>query len=187
MVSLLESPIAVNIHRKKFKPNCVKPSVNCSVMSDSFAIPWTITPQAPLSIEFSRQEYWSGLSLPSLGDFPNWGIEFQVSCIADRLFYCLSYGFIFCLSTHTSLAWSYQSFSEHPKHSAIQWLCSLVLEGLSLAWVPVSTQSGEFPFNVFMIQLKYRFSQLHFALQTTLLSSLPYCIRIISLQIYLLC
>ena len=33
-----------------------------------FATPWTIALQAPLSMEFSSQEYWSGLSCPSLGD-----------------------------------------------------------------------------------------------------------------------
>ena len=43
-------------------------SVSCSVMSDYFATPWTITCQAPLSMEFSRQEYWSGSPFPSLGD-----------------------------------------------------------------------------------------------------------------------
>ena len=32
----------------------------CSVVSDSFATPWTVAHQAPLSMEFSRQEYWSG-------------------------------------------------------------------------------------------------------------------------------
>ena len=31
------------------------------VMSDSFVTPWTVAHQAPLSVEFSRQEYWSGL------------------------------------------------------------------------------------------------------------------------------
>ena len=36
---------------------------------------WTIAHQAPLSIEFSRQEYWSGLPFSSPGDFPNPGIE----------------------------------------------------------------------------------------------------------------
>ena len=36
---------------------------------------WTIAHQAPLSMEFSRQEYWSGLSCPPPGDFPNPGIE----------------------------------------------------------------------------------------------------------------
>ena len=37
--------------------------------------PWTTAYQALLSMEFSRQEYWSGLSFPSLGDLPNPGIE----------------------------------------------------------------------------------------------------------------
>ena len=40
-----------------------------------FATPWTISYQAPLSMEFSRQEYWSGLPFPSLGDLPDAGIE----------------------------------------------------------------------------------------------------------------
>ena len=37
--------------------------------------PWTVAHQAPQSMEFSRQEYWSGLSFPSPGDLPNPGIE----------------------------------------------------------------------------------------------------------------
>ena len=37
--------------------------------------PWAVDHQAPLSMVFSRQEYWSGLSLPSPGDLPNPGIE----------------------------------------------------------------------------------------------------------------
>ena len=40
-----------------------------------FATPWTIAHQVPLSVGFSRQEYWSGLPFPSLGDFPDPGIE----------------------------------------------------------------------------------------------------------------
>ena len=39
------------------------------------ATPWTVAPQAPLSMGFSRQEYWSGLPFPSPGDLPNPGIE----------------------------------------------------------------------------------------------------------------
>ena len=35
-----------------------------------YAIPWTAACQAPLSMEFSRQEYWSGLPFPPPGDFP---------------------------------------------------------------------------------------------------------------------
>ena len=46
-----------------------------TVMSNSFATPWTVAHQAPLSTGFSRQEYWSGLPFPSLGDLPNPGIE----------------------------------------------------------------------------------------------------------------
>ena len=40
-----------------------------------FATPWTVVYQTPPSMGFSRQEYWSGLPLPSLGDLPNPGIE----------------------------------------------------------------------------------------------------------------
>ena len=40
-----------------------------------FVIPWTVAYQAPLSMEFSRQDYWSGLPFPSLGDLPDPGIE----------------------------------------------------------------------------------------------------------------
>ena len=40
-----------------------------------FATPWTVACQAPLSMEFSRQEYWSGLPFPSPGDLPNVVIE----------------------------------------------------------------------------------------------------------------
>ena len=40
-----------------------------------FVIPQTIARQTPLSMEFSRQEYWSGSSFPSPGNLPNKGIE----------------------------------------------------------------------------------------------------------------
>ena len=50
----------------------------CSVTSFIvwlFATPWTVARQAPLSIGFSRQEYWSGLPCPPSGDLPGPGIE----------------------------------------------------------------------------------------------------------------
>ena len=40
-----------------------------------FATPWTVAYQAPLSMGFSRQEYWSGLPFPSPGDLPDPGTE----------------------------------------------------------------------------------------------------------------
>ena len=40
-----------------------------------FPIPWTVACQAPLSMGFSRQEYWNGLPLPPPGDLPDPGIK----------------------------------------------------------------------------------------------------------------
>ena len=40
-----------------------------------FAAPWTIAHQAPLSVEFSRQEYWTRWLFPTPGHRPNPGIE----------------------------------------------------------------------------------------------------------------
>ena len=42
----------------------------------TLVIPWTVALQTPLSMGFSRQEYWSRLPFPSLGDLPNSGTEF---------------------------------------------------------------------------------------------------------------
>ena len=49
-------------------------TVTLSVVSDS-ATPWTGACQAPLSVEFSRQEYWSGWPFPFPGDHPDPEIE----------------------------------------------------------------------------------------------------------------
>ena len=60
-------------------------SVSHSVMSDS-ETPWVVDHQAPLSMEFSRQEYWSGLPFPSPGDLPAPGTEPQSPVLqADSL------------------------------------------------------------------------------------------------------
>ena len=44
-------------------------------MSDSLATLWTIAHRVPLSMAFSRQEYWSGLPFPPPGDLPDPGIQ----------------------------------------------------------------------------------------------------------------
>ena len=54
-------------------------------MSDS-AIPWTVVPQAPLSVGCSRQEYWGGLPFLSPGDLPDPGIEPTSFTLAGRFF-----------------------------------------------------------------------------------------------------
>ena len=65
-----------------------------SVMPDPLPRPWTIARQDPLSMEFSRQEYWSHLSFPPPGDFPHPGIE-TVSCIScagrQILYHCATW------------------------------------------------------------------------------------------------
>ena len=51
--------------------------LSCFSCVQLFVTPWTVPPppQAPLSMEFSRQEHWSGLSFPPLEDLPDPGIE----------------------------------------------------------------------------------------------------------------
>ena len=51
-----------------------------------FAAPWTVAHQAPPSMDFSRQEYWSELPFPSPGDLPYPGIEPWVSRFVGRCF-----------------------------------------------------------------------------------------------------
>ena len=55
-------------------------------------IPWTVARQAPLSVDFPGQKYWSGLSLPTPGDIPD-----TLNC--PRNVFC-----VFCLSFCAFLA-----------------------------------------------------------------------------------
>ena len=61
----------------------------CAQSGPIFPTPWTVAHQAPLSMEFSRQEYWSGLPFLTVGDLPDSGIEpvFPASpALVSRLF-----------------------------------------------------------------------------------------------------
>ena len=49
--------------------------VSCFSHVQLFLTPWTVALQDPMSMGFSRQEYWSGLPFPSPGDLPNPGTE----------------------------------------------------------------------------------------------------------------
>ena len=51
-----------------------------------FATPWTVARQAPLSMGFSRQEYWSGLPRPPPGDLSDPGIELASPALAGGFF-----------------------------------------------------------------------------------------------------
>ena len=71
-----------NDHCKQFWVKWVK-SLSCVRL---FATPWTVAPQAPPSMGFSRQEDWSGLPFPSPGDLPDPGIELRSPALqADAL------------------------------------------------------------------------------------------------------
>ena len=85
--------------------------VLCSVVSN-FAAPWTVACPAPLSWEFSRQEYWSRLPFPTPGDLSIPGIEPAsptAPVLADGCFTTVPHGkpnFNIAMATHSSaLAW----------------------------------------------------------------------------------
>ena len=53
-------------------PLCILSHFSCVQLCVTL---WTVARQAPLSMEFSRQQYWNGLPCPSPGDLPDPGIE----------------------------------------------------------------------------------------------------------------
>ena len=67
-------------HSKKGTTSKVKSHImsivsNVAQLCPTLCDPWTVAHQVPPSIGFSRQEYWSGLPFPSLGDLPDLGIR----------------------------------------------------------------------------------------------------------------
>ena len=56
------------------------------VMSNSFATPWTVAYQAPLSMRFPRKGCWNGLLFPSPGDLPNPGLKPASYALASEFF-----------------------------------------------------------------------------------------------------
>ena len=63
------------------------PTALSKIRGDNHWIPWTVALQTPLSMGFSRQEYWSGLSFPSTRDLPGPGIKPASPALAGRFFY----------------------------------------------------------------------------------------------------
>ena len=75
--SLLSAIRAVSSAYLKVKSESEVTQVKVKLLSrvQLFLTPWTVAYQAPVSMGFSRQEYWSGLPFPSPGDLPNSGIK----------------------------------------------------------------------------------------------------------------
>ena len=67
----------------------LKEFLKCCLVTKScptVATPWTVALQAPLSMGFLRQEYWSGLPFPSPGDLPDPGIKPMSPVLAGEFF-----------------------------------------------------------------------------------------------------
>ena len=56
------------------------------MVSDSFVTPWAVARQAPQSMGFSKQGYWSGLPFPFPGELPDPGIKLESPALADGFF-----------------------------------------------------------------------------------------------------
>ena len=96
-------------------------SVNHSVVSDYLWPPWTVALQAPLSMEFSRQEYWNGLLCPPLGDLSSPGMElvFTSPALAGRFF------------TTSTTWWGKEVLFYHiPRRSEVKWSRSVMSDSL---------------------------------------------------------
>jgi hypothetical protein len=88
-----------------------------------FAAPWTVACQAPLSVGFSRQEYWSGFPCPPPGDLPDPGME-----SASLMSPALAGGFF-----TTGVAWEAWWASKEPHRSR----CELLGEAMGFECRPV--------------------------------------------------
>ena len=83
--------IPVSLHAASHLPQGLNNWVGCTVVRtlsrvQPFATPWTVAHQAPLSVEFSRQESWSGLPCPSPRDLPDPGTETLSPALAGVFF-----------------------------------------------------------------------------------------------------
>ena len=85
---------------------------SCWVLTDSVVMQWTVAHQAPLSMGFPKQGYWSGLPFPSPGDLPQPRDWTSVSCLAGGFFTIVPPG-----NPHWSLGRCKSNPSEVPLHT----------------------------------------------------------------------
>ena len=83
--------------------------------SDSFRPPWTIVCQTILSMEFSRQEYWSELPFPSPGDLPDPGTELADSLPSEHQ--GRPYGYIWVYIYKYKYIYKLNHFAAHRKQT----------------------------------------------------------------------
>ena len=129
-----------------------------------FVTPWTIARQAPVSMEFSRQEYWSGLPCPAPGDLPNPGTKptsltspalaggfFTIWATWEALdfvkcFFCVNWDDRILLFCFVNVAYDTDRFSilnHHCTHGAMNPTWSLCIILLIWYWTQFSSISFE--------------------------------------------
>ena len=117
---------------------------------DSFATPWTIACQAPLSVEFPSQEYWRGLPFPSPGDLLNPEIESAPLIGRQILYHCATWealgsAFRKCLFSPTLFC---------PNFSWLLGFFSSCLTQVKLPWFLLSDLFSQFTESLFSFALQ---------------------------------
>ena len=86
-------------------PACEKVEALVAQSCPALATPWTLARQAPLSMDFSKQEYWSGLPFPSSRIFLTQGLNLGLLYCRWTLYHLSHQGF-FCLHSYLFFTWS---------------------------------------------------------------------------------
>ena len=98
----------------------------------TLATPWTVAPQAPLSMGFSRQEYWSGLPFPSPGDLPD--SEIEPTSPTLQMVSCIAFIFLTEWATREARVWTLSAYPSKLCHfmSGWSWVIYPTLMSISL-------------------------------------------------------
>ena len=129
------------------------------MVSDSFVTPWTVASQAPLSMGFPRQEYWSRLSFPCPENLPNPGIEpyflhWVESLLLRHKYICICWAFWYFWATWIFSLLSvinFGKFSVMITSNILFFFSSVIIPSVIVHWV-LDTLSSPFHFFLFPIQ-----------------------------------
>ena len=103
-----------------------------------FAIPWTVTCQAPLSVEFSRQGYWSGLPFPSPSE------DYKVLCLILLIellfFYFLFYMYFLLKYSCFTISCQFQVYSTVTQLCVCVCVCVCVCMYIYVVYIPIYIQ-----------------------------------------------
>ena len=91
-----------------------------------YAIPWTVAYQAPSSMEFSRQEYWSRLPFPSPGDLPNPWIELRSPALQANALLSEPPGKPYVIETNVQNARRLLQGAPNQAHTLKEWISSAI-------------------------------------------------------------